>query len=277
MEGVFFSVIIPTLNEEKFLPRLLESLVVQGYREFEVIICDGNSKDKTVKLAKTFASKLPHLTIKIVDNPSLPKQRNVGAAVAKGEWLLFIDADSILHPYALERMKFFIDQEKPTHFSPWFSPDSTVVSDALLTIIFNGALETAVTMKRPVAFGSFSAMTKDIFEKIHGYNEELGWGEDNDISRRIYEAGHIIKIQKETLVVYSLRRFRKQGSLKTMQFYARIAFQVLLTGKSPSNIPSYVMGGHLYSKKDMKPKKPSKSSLRQFRTKLRKLMTELFS
>ena len=46
-----YSVIIPTLNEEKFLPNLLESLIVQTDKHFEVIVVDGSSKDKTVAIA----------------------------------------------------------------------------------------------------------------------------------------------------------------------------------------------------------------------------------
>lgn len=274
MSEVLFSIIIPTLNEEKFLPHLLDSLVAQTDRDFEVIIADGNSTDKTVEIAKSYEEKLPSLKIVTVDPPSLPKQRNVGATHATGKWFLFTDADSIYLPYAINRIKWFIEQEKPYHFTTWYLPDTNENSDAFLTLMINGALEGSLKMKRPVAFGPFSAIERSVFETVHGYNEHLKWGEDNDISRRIYEAGHMIKIQRETLVVYSLRRFRKEGTLKLMRTYSRAAFQVLLTRKSPTDIPGYIMGGHLYSNKDAKEKQ---NVLKKFHEQVKKLTAELFT
>ena len=54
----FFSVVIPTLNEEKYLPRLLENLSKQTFSEFEVTVVDGSSEDETVKEAKKWQKKL---------------------------------------------------------------------------------------------------------------------------------------------------------------------------------------------------------------------------
>src|SRR3990172_1161417 len=103
-----FSVIIPTLNEQKFLPNLLTSLSEQSYRDFEVIIVDGGSEDKTVVRARSYKKKLPSLTIIEHARRGVSAQRNEGAASARGEWLVFIDADSILMPYAFDRFVTFI-------------------------------------------------------------------------------------------------------------------------------------------------------------------------
>src|SRR5476649_156541 len=164
----FFSIIIPTLNEERFLPSLLESLASQAYQNFEVIVVDGNSQDKTVQKAKTFQKKFDHLSIVSCDTPGLPKQRNVGAAQAQGTWLLFVDADSVFLPHALDRLEMLLKNDPCGHVTPWFSPDSNNGSDALLTLIINASLETAVMMHRPVALGPFSGIKRDVFEKVQG-------------------------------------------------------------------------------------------------------------
>jgi glycosyltransferase involved in cell wall biosynthesis len=275
MSEVLFSVIIPTLNEEKFLPHLLDSLVTQTDRDFEVIVSDGNSEDKTVEIAKSYENTLPNLTVLTVDPPGLAKQRNHAAKVAKGKWLLFTDADGIFLPYALNRMRTFIEQTNPYHFSPWFAADSGEGGDALLTLMITAAMEASLMMKRPVAFGQFSAIERSIFEKVNGYNEIIKWGEDNDISRRIFEAGHKLKIVRETLIIYSLRRFRREGTLKILQTYSRAAFQVLLTKKPPTDIPGYIMGGHLYS--STKEAAKGSTMLKTFQERLKKLTRELFS
>ncbi|KKT87511.1 MAG: Cell wall biogenesis glycosyltransferase, partial [Candidatus Collierbacteria bacterium GW2011_GWD2_45_10] len=90
----FFSVIIPALNEEKYLPLLLADLAKQTTRDFEVIIIDGNSKDKTVAKAKLFKNKLPLLTILSSPVRNVSVQRNQGATKATGRYLLFNDADN---------------------------------------------------------------------------------------------------------------------------------------------------------------------------------------
>src|SRR3989344_1520147 len=113
MKSPMFSVIIPTLNEEKFLPKLLTSLVDQANRDFEVIVVDGKSRDKTVAVAKTFIKKLPKLKIIISKKASLPLQRNIGARAAHGEWFIFVDADGVLMPYFIERVQQFIFKQKP--------------------------------------------------------------------------------------------------------------------------------------------------------------------
>src|SRR5689334_16578104 len=115
-----FSVVIPALNEEKFLPNLLASLAEQTKRDFEVIVVDGSSKDDTVAVARSFAAKLPSLQVHVSEEANLPLQRNIGARMSAGEWLLFVDADSIFLPYSMERLEHFVREQDPKFFMVWF-------------------------------------------------------------------------------------------------------------------------------------------------------------
>jgi len=115
------SIIIPTLNEETFLPKLLDSLVTQTQKDFEVIVVDGSSKDKTVELAHSFSANLPNLQVIVSNKASLPLQRNLGAKNAIGDWLVFVDADSILMPYFIERILNFIHTKNSSVFTTWVS------------------------------------------------------------------------------------------------------------------------------------------------------------
>ena len=83
------SIIIPTLNEEKYLPLLLKSIKKQTLKPLEIILADARSKDETIKIGREFGCKI----IK-GGNPGFG--RNNGAKIAKGEMLLFLDADVIL-------------------------------------------------------------------------------------------------------------------------------------------------------------------------------------
>src|SRR3989344_9634907 len=89
----FFSVIIPTLNEELFLPNLLHDLKKQKVKNFEIIVVDAKSKDKTCKIVKSFKQSL-NLKLYLSNKKNVSFQKNLGAKKAIGKYLLFIDADS---------------------------------------------------------------------------------------------------------------------------------------------------------------------------------------
>ncbi|MBU0614525.1 MAG: glycosyltransferase family 2 protein, partial [Nanoarchaeota archaeon] len=93
MEGL--SIIIPTLNEERYVGKLLECLCRQTYKNFEVIVVDGHSDDKTKAVVRKFNDRL---SLKLInsDNRNVAYQRNLGASKAKYERLLFLDADVVM-------------------------------------------------------------------------------------------------------------------------------------------------------------------------------------
>lgn len=86
------SVVIPSYNEATYIDRLLRALCSQTFKDFEVIVSDAESKDGTKEVVKKFSNKLD---IKFVESPPRGPGagRNFGAKHAKGEWLLFLDAD----------------------------------------------------------------------------------------------------------------------------------------------------------------------------------------
>ncbi|MBI3343211.1 glycosyltransferase [Candidatus Gottesmanbacteria bacterium] len=242
-----FSVIIPTLNEEKFLPNLLASLVGQTEKPFEVIVVDGKSKDKTVTVANSFTKKLPICVIEC-DRANISIQRNKGAAAARGEWLVFVDADSLLLPYFFERIEDFIQRAKPSFFTTWFRPDSEVVGDAIFTLLANLYVEGATIVKRPLSPGPMTILRRPAFASVHGYDETVAWGEDYDLTARLVARGVSFRILRETLYVHSLRRLRAEGKLKVLGLYSKAALLAVLTGRTFRRVSDYMMGGQLYNR-----------------------------
>ena len=88
-EIIPISIIIPTKNEEKYLPRLLQSLKNQTVQPLEIIVADAKSEDLTVKIARDFGAK-------IVKGGRPAVGRNSGAKIARGDIFMFIDADIVL-------------------------------------------------------------------------------------------------------------------------------------------------------------------------------------
>ena len=271
MRKPFISIIIPALNEEKFLPHLLASLSVQSDKNFEVIVVDGRSRDKTVEKAKAFSQLLPKLTITVADHANLPYQRNLGAKKAKGKWFMFLDADNIMMPYAVERMRTFISEENPSFFTSWMRPDSNVINDALLALFGNLLLEGSILVRRPFSPGPFTAVSREVFERVGGYTDGLKWGEDVDFSTKVKKAGYAFSIVREVLYIWSMRRLRHEGKLKFIQQSARAAFYVLLTNRALTH--GYEMGGQMYGKKKQRINKTVAQKLAKT---IQKLMKEVF-
>lgn len=266
-----FSIIIPTLNEEKFLPKLLMSLTRQTRQDFEVIVVDGTSEDKTVEKAKEFEGKLPNFRV-IVDGRGVSHQRNMGAREAKAKWLIFVDADGELLPYFFERIELFIQKRKPKLFSTWFIPDSEHTGDAIITLLANITLEGSISVKRPFAPGPLTLVQRDAFFSIGGYDETKTFAEDYDLSRRLDAKGVRMNVLREALSVMSLRRYRKEGRLRVVQTHALAALSAFILRSPPKN-DRYITGGHLYD--DMQ-KPMRRTAFKRFQTQLTKLTKELF-
>lgn len=273
MHKPLFSVVIPALNEEKFLPKLLESIAKQTYRNFEVVVVDGKSKDKTVMLAKTFRDKIPHLQVTVASKASLPLQRNLGAKKTRGEWLCFFDADGELVPYFFERVKEYIEKTKPELLTTWFKPDTDNPKDSIFTLFGNMVLEGSLLLKRPLPPGPLTLVRRDIYEKVGGYDETHAFHEDVDFGLRLYKLGVRLEILRESLCVWSLRRLRREGTLKVVNQYIISILPVLIMNKSIKFMPGYIMGGQLYKDKKIKIKKPSS---RLFKQKFNQFIQEIF-
>lgn len=95
--GQLVSIIVTTRNEEKVIKQLLDSIQRQSYKNFEVILVDNDSADKTITIARKYPIKI------IQGGPERSAQRNLGAKASKGKYLLFVDADMQLSKNILEQ------------------------------------------------------------------------------------------------------------------------------------------------------------------------------
>jgi glycosyltransferase involved in cell wall biosynthesis len=273
MKSFRYSVIIPALNEEKFLPALLSSLAEQTFREFEVIVVDGGSDDRTVAVARKFARKLPKLSVLSCDPRGLARQRNAGAKAGKGEWFIFSDADNVMLPYALERISSYTRVAKTKFFTTWFRSDSEVTGDAILALFSNMVIEGSVSVKKPFSPGPLTVIRRDVFTSVGGYTEDIVWGEDYEFSKRVHDHGVNLTLLRETCYVWSMRRFRREGNLSVLRKFALAALYNLVSNKALTKMPGYDMGGHLYARIK---KTTSQSKIRQFQQKVKDLVKDIF-
>lgn len=237
-----FSIIIPTLDEETYLPRLLDSLAEQSFRNFEVIVVDGGSSDATIAAARVREHDLDLRMIELC-GPGVSAQRNAGAGIARGEWLLFVDADSVLQPYALERCAEFVQGHDIEFFTTWCSADTTTRGDALLALLANALYEVTLRSRHPFSPGPFTAVERDVFERVGGYAEDRTYQEDFEFTVRVVRSGVRLHMLRETLYEWSTRRVHRQGALRTAFEWLYAGLYMLVLGRPLDRLPGYSMGG----------------------------------
>ncbi len=238
------SIIIPTLNEEKYIPFLLESLKNPTF-SLDVIVVDAHSTDATVQVAEARAPGFTGLSsLRVVRAPKrgISAQRNYGASLAKHSTLLFLDADVIVPPNALELMMTMFAKSELTIATTYIVPP---VPDFRGSLIYSlGAIFQRAMLLRGDAYfaGSCTICTREVFEKVGGYNERLSVGEDIDFSLK---AGHV---GPSALLPISLRvstrRFKKYGYWHVFsQWFVGISKRVLgLNGTEEKH--NYEFGAH---------------------------------
>lgn len=227
MKKPFVSVIVPAYNEEKYIGNCLKSLKNQGYNgKYEIIVVDNASRDKTSKIAKKFADKVVLCKKR---GPALA--RNAGAKFAQGEILIFLDADSIASFNLITELVKAYKRKDVVGASCYILPLSPKIGDIILYSFFNQFIKASIFAKRPQIAGTCCSYRKKIFEKVHGFNENLKVYEDYDIIGRISKFGKI-KFADSTFVLNSVRRLKKWGRGKIAMRYIKWYLTYLLTGKT---------------------------------------------
>lgn len=243
-----FSVIIPTLNEEEYLPRLLKALERQTFNDFEVIIVDAASEDKTIEEAKKFADKLTIRTF-VVPKSNVAASRNYGATKAEGEYFFFIDADNSISSTLLERIEHLRHKGNYTLYIPTARPDTHRFSHKVMYGFTNQFVTIMFFLGHPFSTGGNMVLSRELFEKIHGFNEKLYLAEDHDIVKRSKKAGAKIALINGTPLIFSARRFQKSNT-STIAKYFFATIYLMIFGKITKKIFSYPMGGHNFKRKD---------------------------
>lgn len=208
-----FSIIIPSLNEAKYLPKLLGDLVAQTYQDFEVIVVDGHSDDQTVAKAQSFAQSLPHLTILTSPKRHVCVQRNLGAKKARADILIFMDADNRLPPYFLQGIKYRWESSNAQILSPYVEPDIKNPKNETITSAINLFLDLQMSIKPTYLLESMIIISRTLFSSIQGFDESTNYAEGKTIVQRAINLGVVPKIIKDPTYTFSLRRLRKYGTL----------------------------------------------------------------
>ena len=173
----FFSIIIPTLNEQKYLPNLLTDLSKQTYQDFEVIIADGHSEDKTVAKATKLAAKLPSLKIINSDIRQVCTQRNLGAKKSRAATLVFMDADNRIPPNFLSGIKYRWEESGVDLLTSRFQPDLISPLNLSIASTINLFFELQNNLKPTYLLEAMFVVSRKCFNAINGFDESVNYAE----------------------------------------------------------------------------------------------------
>lgn len=101
---MFFSIIIPAYNIENYLGDVIRSIMSQSFNDYEIIIIDDGSSDKTLAVAKGHAELDNRVKVFIRPHGGVSAARNFGLTVASGLYIWFVDGDDYIHPESLQTL-----------------------------------------------------------------------------------------------------------------------------------------------------------------------------
>ena len=210
---MILSIIIPTYNEEEYLPVLLDSIKKQNFEDYEIIVADANSTDKTREIAKEYCCI-------IVDGGLPAVGRNNGAKIAKGEYLLFLDSDlvltddylrDVLYEFRMERLGIAITQMVPM---------SDKIEDKLFHDFANYFM-IGVEKIKPHGAGCYGIIArKELHDECGGFDENLTFGEDTDYIERLAKKERF-KVLRNAKICVSTRRLEEEGIETLIRQYGK--------------------------------------------------------
>lgn len=212
MNTLSLSVIIPAYNEEKYLPTCLKSLQYQQrIKADEIIVVDNNSNDNTASIAPQYGARLIYEPIR-----GVARTKNTGARNAKGDILVFLDADTIPPPDHLAKIIGHVTNSSGcAHAGPYIHHDG---GPLLYWCTQKGRYYSsyfrfirAISGVQGFSGGNF-IIAKSLFHKINGFNEtisDINIPEDWEFAIRLSRANISIVYDPALWVFSSARRIKR--------------------------------------------------------------------
>jgi glycosyltransferase involved in cell wall biosynthesis len=228
------SIIIPTYNEERYLPRLMKSLGKQSYLDFEIIVADAGSEDRTVDIAREGGAS-------VVRGGRPARGRNAGAAEARGTYLFFLDADITVPKTFLRRTL----SEMKKRSLDLATCESRPISNRRIDHVLFGFANLFIQMnqdRNPHALGYCILVKKGLFEKVGGFDESIEIGEDFDFVKRAAGISPL-RVLKSAHVNVSVRRLDAEGRWRHVGKTIYTTLYRAVKGEIREDVVKYEFGG----------------------------------
>ncbi|MBU0975850.1 MAG: glycosyltransferase family A protein [Patescibacteria group bacterium] len=230
MKKPYFSVIIPVLNEEDYISTILKSLSDQTYQNFEVIVVDNGSTDRTLSLVDTLKVKYSlDLRILHCKRRGISYARNFAIDRSKGEYLIFYDADGKIHREWLNNAQQRLAKHPNTvaitgiyYYGPTKSILKSIYFNSYLFFQYVYIFLNYLILGKCNLIGNSLLIQKDAMVKIGGFPDVVH--EDIFLMRKFskyFNNRDQIRLGFDQVITYSPRRFEKRGYLRTLLYWIK--------------------------------------------------------
>jgi glycosyltransferase involved in cell wall biosynthesis len=207
MCNIKYSFIIPTLNEENTLDICLTSLMQQTMDNFEAIVVDGGSKDRTVDIAEHYGFNVLEVEKKRPHDVSSAK--NEGVKYCNGDYVFFLDADMYVAPNCIEVLNKEFNDDNVIGVALKVLPrEGTNLESFMYEVNNRLALVGNFIKFYQLSYFSCHCYDRDAFLKVGGFREDLLACEDLDLSLRISDLGEY-RVTHDSILWTSPRRLRE--------------------------------------------------------------------
>lgn len=214
-----YSVIVPVFNRPDEVKELLESLCTQTFRDFEVVLVEDGSSVPCAAVADSFRNELD-IKYFTKDNSGPGQTRNYGAERASGEYLIILDSDVMVPPGYFEAIEAELSREPadafggPDRAHPDFTPVQKAINYAMTSFFTTGGIRGGKVKMDKFYPRSFNlGISADAYKALGGFSK-MRFGEDIDLSIRIFAAGYKCRLFPEAWVWHkrrtNLKKFFKQ-------------------------------------------------------------------
>lgn len=183
------SIIIPVFNYAHFLKRTLDSIFDQTYRDYEVIVVDDGSEDDPFAIIKPYGNRVQYLR---QENKGVCAARNAGLQIAKGEYVLFLDADDFIVPDKLYAQVALM-KASPTygivHSGWWLADSDGTVYDCVTPWDYAPLLDIETWLFWKPVLPASMLLRKSIIDAVGGFDPAFTQAEDVDLIFRMMMTG----------------------------------------------------------------------------------------
>ncbi|MDC1023638.1 glycosyltransferase family 2 protein [Nitrosopumilus sp.] len=202
------SIIIVNYNGKELLKKCLDSLFKIKYDNFEVIIVDNNSTDNTIEF---ITKNYPSIQIlKLDSNKGFAEPNNLAAKITKGDFLLFLNNDTVVTPNFISEMMKILEHDKTIGIcqSLLLKPDGSIDSSGdfidKLGVVYNSKTKIKEIRNISSARGASMLIERKIFNKLGGFDEKFFFSfEDVDLGWRTWILGYKVVIVPNSIVYHS--------------------------------------------------------------------------
>lgn len=229
------AIIVPTLNEEHFVGRLLESIIKQTVVPKEIIIVDAFSQDNTIAEVKK-RQKILNLRYFQIPRQTISCQRNFGVQKTTAAHLLFLDADMELKQVdVLEKYFAEVMVRQPDIAAADNLPNSKYWKDLIYFTAENFFIK-LIKYFWPLATARNLYVKRSIFSQVGGFNESIPVGEDHELVQRITGIGGKLIFLRTAKLYTSVRRVKQEGRKRYALRMILFGLSILLRGYQKSKV-----------------------------------------